>query len=108
MTRSTQFSPLPLLRILRPFVNCFTGYRPDHVNRVILLSDGLANVGIIDPSQIAALAQRIRENSVSVSTMGVGVDFNETLMANVADHSGGNYYYISKDVNMADVFRREW
>ncbi len=83
-------------------------FRADHVNRVILLSDGLANVGIIDPAQIAALAQRIRERSVSISTMGVGIDFNETLMANVADHSGGNYYYISKEVNMADIFRREW
>ena len=40
--------------------------------------------------------------------MGVGIDYNETLMANVADHSGGNYYHISKEVNMADVFRREW
>lgn len=83
-------------------------FRPDSVNRVILLSDGLANAGIIDPEQIAMLAKRIRERSISVSTMGVGIDFNETLMANVADHSGGNYYYISSDVNMAEIFRREW
>ena len=83
-------------------------FSQDHVNRVILLSDGLANVGIIDPAQINALAQRIRERSISVSCMGVGIDFNETLMANIADHSGGNYYYISNDVNMADIFRREW
>jgi Ca-activated chloride channel homolog len=83
-------------------------FRPELVNRVILLSDGLANVGIIDPEQIAALVRNIRERSISVSTMGVGIDYNETLMANVADHSGGNYYYISRDVNMADVFRREW
>ncbi len=83
-------------------------FRPEHVNRVVLLSDGLANVGIIDPEQIAALARSIRERSISVSTMGVGIDYNETLMANVADHSGGNYYHISKEINMADVFRREW
>ncbi len=80
----------------------------DSVNRVVLLSDGLANVGITDPEQIAAVARQIRERSVSVSAMGVGIDYNETLMANIADHSGGNYYYISKDVNMADIFRREW
>ena len=83
-------------------------FRSGVVNRVILLSDGLANVGIIDPAQIGALAQQIREHSISVSTMGVGIDFNENLMANIADHSGGNYYYISKEINMADVFRREW
>lgn len=83
-------------------------FRQDAVNRVILLSDGLANVGIIDPEQIAAVAKNIRERSISVSTMGVGIDYNENLMANIADNSGGNYYYISKDVNMADIFRREW
>lgn len=83
-------------------------FRQDSVNRIILLSDGLANVGIVDPEQIAAVARSIRERSISVSTMGVGVDYNENLMANIADHSGGNYYYISKDVNMAEIFRREW
>jgi Ca-activated chloride channel family protein len=83
-------------------------FRQDAVNRVILLSDGLANVGIIDPEQIAAVAKSIRDRSISVSTMGVGIDYNENLMANIADHSGGNYYYISRDVNMADIFRREW
>jgi Ca-activated chloride channel homolog len=83
-------------------------FRQDSVNRVILLSDGLANVGIIAPEQITAVARNIRERSISVSTMGVGIDYNENLMANIADHSGGNYYYISKDINMADIFRREW
>jgi Ca-activated chloride channel family protein len=83
-------------------------FRQDAVNRVILLSDGLANVGIIDPEQISAVAKSIRERSISVSTMGVGIDYNENLMANIADNSGGNYYYISKDVNMADIFHREW
>jgi Ca-activated chloride channel homolog len=83
-------------------------FRADAVNRIILLSDGLANVGIIDPEQIASVARNIRERSVSVSAMGVGIDYNETLMANIADQSGGNYYYISKDVNMADIFHREW
>jgi len=82
--------------------------RQDSVNRVVLLSDGLANVGIIDPEQIAAVAKNIRERSISISTMGVGIDYNENLMANIADNSGGNYYYISRDVNMADIFRREW
>ena len=56
-------------------------FRNDSVNRIVLLSDGLANVGIVDPSQIANEAKRIRENKISVSTMGVGLDYNENLMA---------------------------
>lgn len=83
-------------------------FREDYVNRIILLSDGLANAGITDPDQINAEAKRIRSNAVSVSTMGVGIDYNESLMANIADSSGGNYYYISQELNMADVFRKEW
>lgn len=83
-------------------------FNRNHVNRIILLSDGLANAGITDPHQITAEAKRIRENSISVSTMGVGIDYNETLMANLADASGGNYYYVSSEVNMAAVFRKEW
>ncbi|HSE42513.1 MAG TPA: VWA domain-containing protein [Acidobacteriota bacterium] len=82
-------------------------FRNDIVNRIVLLSDGLANVGIVDPTAIASEAQRIRENRISVSTMGVGVDYNENLMASIADHSGGNYYYISNETNMASVFQKE-
>lgn len=83
-------------------------FNRNYVNRIILLSDGLANAGITDPNQISAEGKRIRENFISVSTMGVGIDYNENLMANLADVSGGNYYYVSNEVNMAEIFRKEW
>lgn len=83
-------------------------FKKHYVNRIILLSDGLANAGVTDPSQITQGAKQIRENAISISTMGVGIDYNESLMANIADNSGGNYYYISQEVNMAEVFRKEW
>jgi Ca-activated chloride channel family protein len=83
-------------------------FKKNYVNRIILLSDGLANVGIIEPTAIMDGAKRIRASAISVSTMGVGIDYNEGLMANIADNSGGNYYYISQEVNMAEIFRKEW
>lgn len=83
-------------------------FKENYVNRIILLSDGLANAGITDPDQIDAEAKRIRANTITISTMGVGTDYNENLMANIADYSGGNYYYISKEIDMAEVFRKEW
>lgn len=89
------------------FVEAKRNFRNDSVNRIILLSDGLANVGIVEPSLIAAEAKRIRENKISVSAMGVGLDYNENLMASIADHSGGNYYYISRETSMASVFQKE-
>jgi Ca-activated chloride channel family protein len=83
-------------------------FKENYVNRIILLSDGLANAGITDPDQIDAEAKRIRANAITISTMGVGTDYNENLMANIADYSGGNYYYISKEIDMAAIFRKEW
>lgn len=83
-------------------------FKENYVNRIILLSDGLANAGITDPDQINAEAKRIRSNAITVSTMGVGLDYNENLMANIADFSGGNYYYISRELDMGQVFQKEW
>jgi Ca-activated chloride channel family protein len=94
--------------IQQGFEEARRNFNRNYVNRIILLSDGLANAGITDPDQINAEAKQIRENFISVSTMGVGIDYNENLMANLADVSGGNYYYVSKEVNMAEVFRKEW
>lgn len=94
--------------LMQGFTEAKRSFKKDYVNRIILLSDGLANAGVVDPNEIAAGARRIHDNSISVSAMGVGLDYNENLMANIADNSGGNYYYISNDVNMADIFKREW
>jgi len=89
------------------FVEAQQHFKDDSVNRIVLLSDGLANVGIVDPTQIANQAKRIRENKISVSAMGVGIDYNENLMASIADYSGGNYYYINQETSMASVFQKE-
>ena len=89
------------------FAEAQRNFREDSVNRIVLLSDGLANVGIVDPSQIANQAKQIRENKISVSAMGVGIDYNENLMASIADYSGGNYYYINQETSMASVFQKE-
>lgn len=94
--------------LMQGFAEARRSFKKDYVNRIILLSDGLANAGVVDPNEIAGAARRIRDNSISVSAMGVGLDYNENLMANIADNSGGNYYYISADVNMAEIFRKEW
>lgn len=69
-------------------------FREDYVNRVILLSDGLANTGITDPRELGRIAGRYRDKSISLTTMGVGLDYNENLMLGLAEHGGGNYYFL--------------
>jgi Ca-activated chloride channel family protein len=81
--------------------------RTGQVNRVILMSDGLANRGITDTRALSQQAQKHAQQGVSVTTMGVGTDYNEDLMTAVADHASGNYYFIEKSSAIASVFTRE-
>ena len=77
------------------------------VRRVLLLSDGNANQGITDPATIASLAAQGRQRGITVSTLGVGVDFNEDLMTMVAQSAGGGYYYGRDGAAIAEAFDAE-
>ncbi len=79
----------------------------EYVNRVILMSDGLANRGITDRSQLERIARRYRAKSISLTMMGVGLDYNENLMVGLAESGGGNYYFIESPHSLASIFRRE-
>ena len=67
---------------------------------VILLSDGLANAGESDPGLLGQRAARGFGAGMSVSTIGVGLDYNEDLMTRLADQGGGRYHYVrdSKEI----------
>lgn len=75
--------------------------------RLILMSDGNVNQGLTDPTAIAEIAARARRTGVTVSTLGVGVDFNEDLMTLVAQSAGGGYYYARNAAAIADAFTDE-
>jgi Ca-activated chloride channel family protein len=66
------------------------------VNRVLLLTDGLANHGITDPSELCRHAAELRARGVSTSTFGVGTDFDERLLGGMADAGGGAFRYIER------------
>jgi len=86
-----------------------TNYKQGYVNRVLLLSDGLANVGITDPAKINQIALRANINKgISTSTFGVGIQFNEDLMLSIAESGSGNYYYIQNPEDIPAIFEKEW
>ncbi len=64
------------------------------LNRVLLLSDGLANRGVTDRGNLRERAAVLSERGISVSTFGVGHHFDEDLMMMVAGGGGGNYRYL--------------
>lgn len=77
------------------------------VNRLLLLSDGNPTVGLTSPNQLANVVKTIRSNGVSVTSLGVGSDFNEDLMQRLADVGGGSYGFISDASAMATLFEKD-
>lgn len=64
-------------------------------NLVLLLSDGQANVGETDVEAVGRRALDAREKGITVSTLGIGQDYNEALMAEIAIDGGGRFYHIT-------------
>lgn len=63
-------------------------------NLVLLLSDGQANVGETDVEAVGRRALAARKKGITVSTLGVGNDYNEALMAEIALDGGGRFYHV--------------
>jgi Ca-activated chloride channel homolog len=72
-------------------------------NLVLLLSDGQANVGETDLEKVGQRAWQARQQGLLVSTLGVGLDYNEALMAELATQGGGRFYHI-ENVNRIPAF----
>lgn len=81
---------------------------PGVISRVLLLSDGCANVGLTDPDQIADQAARLRQAGVSTSTYGLGPHFDESLMTALAVSGGGNAYYGKTAKDLLAHFQEEF
>jgi len=75
--------------------------------KVILISDGLANQGITGTDALGRMASIAVENQFSVSTVGVGLDFNEIVMTAIADHGAGQYHFLENPRVLARVFETE-
>lgn len=79
----------------------------NRINRVLLLSDGLANTGVVQIAEVAALAEGLSRKGVQVTTFGLGADFDEEMLTRVSDASGGNYYFIEGGPQIAGIFDKE-
>lgn len=77
------------------------------VNRLILLSDGQPTVGITSPVALAKLVQRFHTDGTTVTSIGVGVDFNEDLMQRLAEVGGGSYAFLQDSTAIAGIFAKD-
>jgi Ca-activated chloride channel homolog len=83
------------------------GQDADRVVRTLLLTDGLANVGITDPAELERHAGELRRRGVATSTFGVGADFDEALLQAMAAAGGGHFYYIERPAQIPDLIASE-
>lgn len=80
----------------------------NRVNRVILLSDGIANVGPDSPGELADLGASLSKDGMTVTTIGLGLGFNEDLMTQLAFKGEGNHYFVAEEAELAKVFNTEF
>ena len=77
------------------------------VNRLILISDGQPTEGIIEADGLTAIVRDIRTYGVSVSSLGVGDDFNEQLMASFAEVGAGAYAFLQDAAQLGAIFQKD-
>lgn len=80
-------------------------YKPGGINRVILASDGVANVGNTTAEAILAQSRSYAEAGIFLTTIGVGLgNYNDVMLEQLADQGEGNYYYVDTQDEAETVF----
>ena len=80
----------------------------EFVNRVILLSDGLANEGETRAEVLADWARKQYARDLSTSTVGIGTDYDAKLMEKIAVAGNGGYYYVETPESINDIIAHEF
>lgn len=78
------------------------GHR-NEINRIVLLSDGVPN----DATDIENQARAAGQNNVAITALGLGLEYDETLLGMIAQASGGRFHYLETSSEVASVFREE-
>ncbi len=80
----------------------------DRVNRIVLISDGLANVGPSKPRDFESLGRELASEGITVSTIGLGTGYNEDLMAGLARSADGGHVFVQESADLASFLAREF
>ena len=82
--------------------------RPGQPSRIILMSDGQANVGPRRPFEFSELGRRLGSDGISVTTIGLGRGYNEDLMSQLASASDGNHAFARTANDLTRIFNGEF
>lgn len=79
----------------------------ERLTRIVLLSDGKANHGLVEASELADLASGIRARGVSLTSLGMGLSYDEEVLQEMARLGGGNYAFLEHAGDASRAFRGE-
>lgn len=80
----------------------------NRVNTLLLLSDGLANIGPSSPGELAQLGASLGREGITVTTIGLGLHYNEDLMTRLAMASDGNHFFVEDERDLEAAFATEF
>ncbi|PTA68574.1 vWA domain-containing protein [Deinococcus arcticus] len=80
---------------------------PQALNRVVLLSDGQVNAGVVDRTEIARHVQGLTQRGVSTSSIGLGQDYDEELLLAIANAGDGNFEHVEDPGRLPTLFEEE-
>jgi len=92
---------------LNTALNLLQNNHNERAKKILLLSDGQANQGITNPEQLAQMASRATQYGAVLSTIGMGLGFNESLMAKLADYGMGHYSYLEDLSGLGAILARD-
>lgn len=82
-------------------------FERDATNRVILLTDGIANVGTIEPLRIAQESSEYNDQGIDLSTIGVGIDLDRELLRTLSKQGRGLFHFVADAQDIEKVFVKE-
>jgi Ca-activated chloride channel homolog len=79
-------------------------YTPDRSNRVVLITDALANTGVTDEAMIATVSKYYDQRRIRLSGVGVGREFNDALLDKLTERGKGAYVFLGSEAEVDAVF----
>lgn len=80
------------------------GYQPTYNNRVVLVTDALANTGNTDPRTMAMVSKYYDQRKIRLSGVGVGTEFNDALLDKLTERGKGAYVFLGSEAEVDAVF----
>lgn len=81
--------------------------KPGEADKLLMLTDGRPTAGSQEPDELRDLADSLRDRGISLSCIGLGVDYDEELLMALAERGGGYYYHSSRPRDIRKLFQRE-